>query len=147
MIKLRASTVSKLKKALEKAGKLIANETTSNFVATGVSNSLAKGIGYKLLRKGLGVYVGLLGDFRLRFFEGGTKKRFAKYIVKKANKKMGLNAGQRARRYTGQIKAHYFFKKAMTSKYPEAADRIIKVIQNNDLFDDFTLRLRGRITL
>lgn len=97
-------------------------------------------------RDGLGdAYVHILGDayfgyggqFRLRFFEGGTVERFAgvshhtfKRKTNRRNKKDGTRKyeNERKRSY-GKLGAMWFFKKAYTAKYGDAVKRAEEILQ------------------
>lgn len=74
--KLSRDYFKPVRKYLNQAGKLIANATKANFRGTGISKELEKGISYKVWKTGTGVYIGLKKDFRLNFFEKGTKERY-----------------------------------------------------------------------
>lgn len=116
-----------IKRALVYAGRLISERTKKNFKATGIGQSLAKGIGYRLWRKDLGVYAGLRGEYRLNFFEVGTKPRY----VKKGY-------------YRGKIKPFRFFRSAVDSELNKGVRYIQKAITRYDLFKDFTIRVSNR---
>lgn len=86
---------------------MITKAAKANFRGTGVSRELEKGISYKVWKTGTGVYVGLKKDYRLNFFEKGTKERYHK-----------------DKHYTGKIQPYFFFKGAVDANL-EAAEKII----------------------
>lgn len=98
-INFNKSAEEKLRDALNYTGKIIADQTRSNFKATGIKQSISKGIGHKVWRKGWGVYAGLKGNYKLYFFEGGTKSRFTKDNYNR-----------------GRIQAYWFLRSAIKSK-------------------------------
>lgn len=101
-----------LKNGLRSAGNLIARKTKQNFKAKNLPKSLLKGISAKVWKsKKFGVYVGLKKDYRLAFFEVGTKDR---------KTKKGYNRGK--------IAPNYFFKDAVNSEYNKAVEIIQKSV-------------------
>lgn len=108
--------------ALRKAARILANETKRELrkIVGGKINSknrwngktLGSGIRYNVDKDGAEAKIHIMGDFRLKFFEKGTVKRFIK--KNKANR--------------GSMKANYFFRTAKTNKEKEvfaSLDRLI----------------------
>lgn len=106
--KLSRDYFKPVRKYLNQAGKTISSAAKANFKGTGISKELAKGISHKVWKTGTGVYIGLKKDFRLTFFEKGTKERYHK-----------------DKHYTGQIQPYFFFKSAVDNSL-EAAQKIIQ---------------------
>ena len=106
--KLRKRT---FRTALRKSASILRNQAIKNLKAK-VSNidrrdrwgnTLRRGIVIKIFKNLMGATVHILGNFKLKFFELGTKERFAKKLGRKRLKKP---------RYTGRIDATHFFENA-----------------------------------
>lgn len=99
--------------ALKEGGKVLLNRTKSNLRATPInSDNLTKGIKMKIDKAYGEVIVHIMGDYRLKFFEKGTKLR--------KTKKGAIR---------GLIKPHYFFKNARDSE-SEITDAVHNSITN-----------------
>jgi hypothetical protein len=85
-------------KALVAGGKELYKGTKNNLRRKmgETSNSLMKGVRYKAKKSNMLVQVDILGDYRLKWFEKGTKDRYTR----------------RKHAYRGRIKALSFFKQA-----------------------------------
>ncbi|MCQ2978734.1 MAG: hypothetical protein MJ245_02950 [Clostridia bacterium] len=112
------------KNALKKASNIVVKEAkkelkgggikklnTVHTTKTGKTYSLLKGIKGLVWKSGEGATISILGDFRLKFFELGTKLR---------KTKRGWNRGY--------IKAIHFFSRARQSKEKEVFDNINKLL-------------------
>lgn len=73
-----------------------------------------------------------LTDFRLRFFEGGTKPRYSKGAIVKSyfrgNKKVNKRSGKGA--YRGFITANHFFTKGVDNAQAEAERVLAQTVIN-----------------
>lgn len=99
--------------ALKEGGKVLLNRTKSNLRATPInSGNLTKGIKMKTDKAYGEVIVHIMGDYRLKFFEKGTKLR--------KTKKGAIR---------GLIKPYYFFKNARDSE-SEITDAVHNSITN-----------------
>lgn len=83
----------------------------------------------KVLKKEMAVKVHIMSDFRLKFFEQGTKTRETKgrknlgsFQLRKGGRKYTIRTGKGRR--TGSIKAGWFFKDAKASKEKEIFDSL-----------------------
>lgn len=107
---------------LRKAARILANETRKELrkiVGAKINSrnkwngkTLGSGIKYKIDKEGTEAKIHIMGDFRLKFFEKGTVKRFIR--KNKANR--------------GSMKANYFFRASKTNKEKEvfaSLDRLI----------------------
>lgn len=65
------------------------------------------------------VKVHIMGDFRLKFFEKGTKQRY--------NKSLG-DTTLKKRRYTGAMKAKYFFRDAKNQSEKKCFDEMERLL-------------------
>lgn len=118
------------KEAYRKASNILVKETrkelktvvrkinTKHTYKNGKTESLSKGIKAKVYKDATGANVHILGDYRLKFFEIGTKPRYVKKRKGKPLKKRG---------YRGSIKASHFFRKAQTN----TEDAVFKSIDKN----------------
>ena len=106
--KLRKRT---FRTALRKSASILRNQTIKNLKANvnhidrkdRWGNTLRKGIGIKIFKNLMGATVHILGNFKLKFFELGTKSRYTKTLGHRKLKKP---------RYTGRIDATHFFQNA-----------------------------------
>lgn len=107
---------------LRKAARILANETRKELrkiVGAKINSrnkwngkTLGSGIKYKIDKEGTEAKIHIMGDFRLKFFEKGTVKRFIR--KNKANR--------------GSMKANYFFRASKANKEKEvfaSLDRLI----------------------
>ena len=113
------------KQALTKATNILVKETR-NELKKGVKNintvhtsssgkySLSRGIQRKVWKNGEGATVTILGDYRLKFFENGTK-------IRKTRK--GYNRGT--------IKAQHFFDRAKQNKAKDIQKQLNDLITNS----------------
>lgn len=85
-------------------------------------NTLAKGIRITTYRKVKGARIDILGNFKLKFFELGTKDRYQEYNRRKP-KKQPLKKD----RYTGSIKPSHFF----TSARSQTQGQILSDLEKN----------------
>lgn len=119
--------------ALRKATGILVRETRKNFRKV-VKNPNARnrwngktfssGIKSKVNKEATEGKVHIMGDFRLKFFEMGTKTRYKKWT--------------KGRPSTGSIKASYFFKKAREAKESEISNSM------NDIITKSILRVNGQ---
>ena len=119
--------------ALRKATGILVRETRKNFRKV-VKNPNARnrwngktfssGIKSKVNKEATEGKVHIMGDFRLKFFEMGTKTRYKKRT--------------QGRPSTGSIKASYFFKKAREAKESEISNSM------NDIITKSILRVNGQ---
>ena len=100
---LTKETRKQLKKVI---GKAISHRNKWN------NKTLGSGIRVKVNKEGTDAKVHLMGDFRLKFFETGTKKRKLK--------KNGANRGK--------IKSSYFFRTAKENKEQEIFSSMNKLV-------------------
>lgn len=132
--------------ALRKAGNILKKETKKN-LSQSVRNSYVKNPKYgKSLQSGVinkttkenGVLtsiVHIMGDFRLKFFEKGTKERYiGKKEAKANNKKWDAEKIKKdpikSKTYKrGRIKPTHFFAKARTAKEKEVFDSMNKILR------------------
>lgn len=97
-------------KALRKGANVLVKNTRTNLESTGVkiSNDMKKGVKAKVDKAYLEAKVHIMGDYRLKWIEKGTKER---YLKKKTNK-----FGDKIRR--GKMPkdgGKFFFKKALSN--------------------------------
>ena len=119
--------------ALRKATGILVRETRKNFRKV-VKNpnarnrwngkTVSSGIKSKVNKEATEGKVHIMGDFRLKFFEMGTKTRYKKRT--------------KGRPSTGSIKASYFFKKAREAKESEISNSM------NDIITKSILRVNGQ---
>lgn len=119
------------RKGISKSLAIVRKEAIKNLravVAKGASrkkdiynNTLEKGIKYKVYKNADGGNVNILGNYKLKWFELGTKERY-----NKQNKT--TRTYLKKKRYTGTIKASHFFTKAYTSKEKEVFNTLDKNI-------------------
>ena len=108
------------KSALRKSSNVIAKEAKKNLKSSlgksashnGKYGRMNKGIKVRVAKSGKSSKIHIMGDFRLKWFEMGTKERI--------RKKGGS---------TGKISPLYFFKKANDSKKKEAENLLIKNLE------------------
>lgn len=86
--------------------------------------TFSSGIKSKVNKEATEGKVHIMGDFRLKFFEMGTKTRYKKRT--------------KGRPSTGSIKASYFFKKAREAKESEISNSM------NDIITKSILRVNGQ---
>lgn len=99
--------------ALKAGSKVLYDMTKSNLIATSINSiNLTKGIKMKTDKAYSEVMVHIMGDYRLKWFEKGTKLR--------KTKKGAIR---------GLIKPHYFFKRSRDSE-SEITDAIYNSINN-----------------
>ena len=119
--------------ALRSATGILVRETRKNFrKVVKKPNSrnrwngrtFSSGIKSSINREATEGKVHILGDFRLKFFEMGTKTRYKKRT--------------KGRPSTGSIKASYFFKKAREAKESEISNSM------NDIITKSILRVNGQ---
>ena len=114
--------------ALQKAARIIISEAKRNFktvVKTPNSKrktgkTLSSGIKYKVNRNATESKIHIMGDFRLKYFEKGTKSRKWKRTNKKKEEVK-----------TGSITGVYFFKRARTSKESEVSNSMNDIISQS----------------
>ena len=118
------------KKALIEGAKVLQKETRLQLRRSGIKHtgrkdkwgkSLNSGIKYKVLSDE-GVEVHIMGNFKLKFFEKGTKPR---YVTTRKGKKLSKKA------YRGKNKVYHFFKDAKANKEKEIFDNIDNYIMKN----------------
>lgn len=109
-----------MKTALRKSAQILIKQTKSNLKSV-VNNSTKKsakygkslqsGIKYKVNKDGTEAKVHIMGDFRLKFFEDGTKARYTQghRIIGYSGKSL-KRSGKGG--YKGSIIGKYFFKSA-----------------------------------
>lgn len=109
------------KQATSKALNVLKKETLSNLrkVTRKVSQkdkwgmTLSKGVVTKVYRNNKSGVIHIMKNFKLKFFELGTKDR---YNIAKGSRKTGK---LKKKRYTGKIPAYHFFTNAVNSKKTE----------------------------
>lgn len=109
---VRKEAISRLRSVVSKG----ASRRKDNYGKT-----LESGIRYKVYKDVSGGNVNILGNYKLKWFELGTKERFnyRKKTIRKSLKK---------KRKTGSIKASYFFTKSYQSKEKEVFSTLEKNI-------------------
>lgn len=73
------------------------------------------------------IVVDILGDFRAKFFEKGTKLRWqkgAKVVGYTANRKRKLRKGKG--RFTGKVEGYYFFKRGTQQSLNQVSEAIYR---------------------
>lgn len=85
-------------------------------------NSFKNGIVTKVYRNGKSGVIHIMKNFKMRFFELGTKVRYAETWRGKKLKK---------ERKTGQIKAHHFFTKAKQQTEKQVFDSIEQLLTDS----------------
>ena len=126
------------RQALRRTANVIVREAKKNFRRV-VKNPnspnrwngrpFSSGIRYSVSRDAMSVKAHIMGDFRLKFFELGTKDRFRRTSKKKTGNvyESGYrlyrtgNKRSTGRIPTGRIRATYFFKSARDAKEREAS--------------------------
>ena len=115
------------KMALRKATGILVNEAKRNFRSVVKKpnsknrwngRSFISGIRSSINKEVTEGKVHIMGDFRLKFFELGTKKRFKKNKHKSS---------------TGSINAHYFFKRAREAKESTISEELNNIITQSIL--------------
>ncbi len=115
------------KMALRKATGILVNEAKRNFRSVVKKpnsrnrwngRSFISGIKSSINKEVTEGKVHIMGDFRLKFFELGTKKRFKKNKQKSS---------------TGNINAHYFFKRAREAKENTISEELNNIITQSIL--------------
>jgi hypothetical protein len=118
--KMRKKT---LVNVLRKSANILKKQTISNLKSSvhnidskdKYNNTLRKGVKVSVAKNNEEVKVHILGNYKLKFFELGTKPRFIKKIKNKSLKK---------EKYVGQIKPIYFFKQAKQQTEQQVFDSI-----------------------
>lgn len=117
--------------ALRKATGILVRETRKNFRKVVKSpnsknrwngKTFSSGIKSKVNKEATEGKVHIMGDFRLKFFEMGTRTRYRK----------------RTKGSTGAIKATYFFKRAREAKETEISNSM------NDIITKSILKVNGQ---
>lgn len=127
--------------ALKEGAKVLKEQTqqmASKYVRTNTPNkwngkTMAQGVTVKADKGISEVMVSIMGDFRLKFFENGTDKR---YNSPKNNTYLAshkLKKGSEKGRYTGKITATHFFRQARENEAP--IDEAIKNSLDKQLKD------------
>lgn len=105
-----------LNKALLEGAKILQTATKQKLISTGVeSRSLQRGIKIKKDNSYQEISVHIMGDFRLKFFENGTKERMTK----------------KTKRYTGRITSRKFFYNARQSSEEEINNAVIQSLDES----------------
>ena len=125
-----------LTKALKEGGKTLQQQTKDELAKTGIRYYTPSRFNGKTLESGIRlktdnayneVSVNIMGDFRLKFFEKGTKQRYTKgrkitgYMDSHRLKREGKGSSK------GAIKATHFFAKARQNE-SKIEESIIKVL-------------------
>ena len=79
------------------------------------NKTLGSGIKVKVKKDGTEAKVHIMGDFRLKFFEKGTKKRYLR----------------KSKSYRGKMKALYFFKNAKRNKESEIFSKMDSLLEQS----------------
>lgn len=109
---VRKEAISRLRSVVGKG----ASRRKDNYGKT-----LESGVKYKVYKDVSGGNVNILGNYKLKWFELGTKPR---YNWRKKNPQKSL----KKKRFTGQIRASHFFTKAYESKEKEVFSTLEKNI-------------------
>lgn len=88
-------------------------------------NTLRKGITTKVYRDNKSGVIHILKNFKLKFFELGTKER---YNIAKGSRRTGK---LKKKRYTGRIQSYKFFTNAINSKRTEVFSSIDKLLSDS----------------
>ena len=125
-----------MKSALRKAASILVKKTKSNLkqvvrntnVPSGkYKKVLQKGIKSKVDKEGKEVEVHIMGDYRLRWFEKGTKQRVTKgYKITGYDGKILIREGKGSNK--GKIEAKYFFKKAQDETEKQIFDNLTNLL-------------------
>lgn len=115
------------RQALKKSAQILVKETkqqlkksvhkinTKHTTKSGETYSLSRGIKSTVKKDGLQAKVHIMGDFRLKFFEMGTKPRYLR---------------RKKKAYRGKITPYKFFYKSQRLKEKEVFDSINKNIKD-----------------
>lgn len=103
-------------RAVMAGGQKLRQDTLSNLAASNFnSDSMRKGVTVKGDKAYTESKVSIMGDYRLKWFEKGTKERYTKGAkvlgVDKNSTRYALKRSGKPR-YTGRIQANYFFRSA-----------------------------------
>ena len=128
--------------ALKEGAKVLKEQTLQQLESKVRSNTpnrwngktMAQGVNLKADKGISEVMVSIMGDFRLKFFENGTKERYTKPQKNNYLASHTLKKGSEKGRYTGAIKTIHFFRSARENEEPidEAIKRSLDK-QLNDL--------------
>lgn len=92
-------------------------------------NSFRNGITIKIYKSGKGGVIHIMKNFKMKFFELGTEKRYRK--VKGLSKVRKFFRKDAKGGYTGQIKKYSFFSKAKEQKESEVFNSINRLISTS----------------
>lgn len=102
-------------KAVKAGGEALKQNTLQNLRSSFSSSTMEKGVTVKGDKAYTEATVSIMGDYRLRWFEKGTKARYTKGAkitgVDENSTRYALKRSGKPR-YTGSIQPHYFFRKA-----------------------------------
>ena len=123
--------------ALKEGAKVLKEQTIQQLASKVRSNTpnkwngktMAQGVTVKADKGISEVMVSIMGDFRLKFFENGTKER---YTLGRKNNYLASHTLKKGR-YTGAIKATHFFRQARENEEP--IDQAIKNSLDKQLKD------------
>lgn len=99
----------------------VKHTNTKHSTKSGATYSLSKGIKGNVWKNADGATIHILGDFRLKFFEKGTKPRYVKRRKGKLLKKQA---------FRGNIKATRFFSNSQSVKEKEVFNSLNKYISD-----------------
>lgn len=127
--------------ALKEGAKVLKEQTLQQLTSKVRSNTpnrwngktMAQGVTIKADKGISEVMVSIMGDFRLKFFENGTKERYTKPQKNNYLASHQLKKGSEKGRYTGSIKATHFFRQARENEAP--IDEAIKNSLDKQLKD------------
>lgn len=127
--------------ALKEGAKVLKEQTLQQLASKVRSNTpnrwngktMAQGVTVKADKGISEVMVSIMGDFRLKFFENGTKERYTKPQKNNYLASHKLKKGSEKGRYTGAIKATHFFRQARENEEP--IDEAIKNSLDKQLND------------
>lgn len=128
--------------ALKEGAKVLKEQTLQQLATRVRSNTpnrwngktMASGVRLKADKGISEVMVSIMGDFRLKFFENGTKERYTKPQKNNYLASHTLKKGSEKGRYTGAIKATNFFRQARENS-EVAIDEAIKNSLDKQLKD------------
>lgn len=112
LVIVRKAAISRLRSVVGKG----ASRRKDNYGKT-----LESGIRYKVYKDASGGNVNILGNYKLKFFEIGTKDRYNR-------RKKTTGKWLKKHRYVGHIKATHFFQQATDSKEKEVFNTLEKNI-------------------
>lgn len=127
--------------ALKEGAKVLKEQTLQQLASKVRSNTpnrwngktMASGVRLKADKGISEVMVSIMGDFRLKFIENGTKERYTKPQKNNYLDSHTLKKGTEKSRYTGSIKATHFFRQARENEAP--IDEAIKSSLDKQLKD------------